>query len=503
MPNRRMKLMATVAILTGATLCHAQWCTTPLLQWDQGVDAGGDLPRFLVRAGPELFVIGDFDIDIPGRGSAINAIRFSGTEAWPINLTGAADAACSWRGTPVIAVGGNNLSQWNGTSFAPLPSPPVGWVSGITTLIEFDGELIAGGSGGVAAFDGTNWRVLPSLHRFAVVSSLVVWNGELVAAGNPLLDASSVGVLRGSQWLPIGNNLWFQTSPPRYGDLAVHNGELFISGNYFIDGDYLQAARVARWSGTRWEVFGNPAPQGAVSLASYRGELIAAGGFINLHPYLRTVSRWSGSQWSEVCGFNTSLSVMAQSAGPDSWEVLVWGERGGSPPTTLYSAVSLPVRIERRTVPIVACATSPIEFTAHSAGSRPLEYAWSFRCSPLDPWTPLTTGPVECGGARIALTHELTPVSDRLSAFVEQAGDAQIELRVRVTNDSSEDEADFVLTLCAADRNCDGTVDGDDVISFMGPWDNSLPDGDFNRDGAVDGDDVIAFFMAWDSGCTQ
>jgi hypothetical protein len=58
-----------------------------------------------------------------------------------------------------------------------------------------------------------------------------------------------------------------------------------------------------------------------------------------------------------------------------------------------------------------------------------------------------------------------------------------------------------VLTSCFADVNCDGGIDGDDVITFFTDWDQGLTAADFNQDGGVDGDDVIAFFERWDGGC--
>jgi hypothetical protein len=54
---------------------------------------------------------------------------------------------------------------------------------------------------------------------------------------------------------------------------------------------------------------------------------------------------------------------------------------------------------------------------------------------------------------------------------------------------------------CFADLNCDGGVDGDDVIGFFIDWDSAGIDADINDDGAVDGDDVITFFALWDAGC--
>lgn len=58
------------------------------------------------------------------------------------------------------------------------------------------------------------------------------------------------------------------------------------------------------------------------------------------------------------------------------------------------------------------------------------------------------------------------------------------------------------VTKCFADLNCDGGVDGDDVIAFFVAWDASGSLGDMNDDGAVDGDDVITFFALWDAGCS-
>ena len=51
----------------------------------------------------------------------------------------------------------------------------------------------------------------------------------------------------------------------------------------------------------------------------------------------------------------------------------------------------------------------------------------------------------------------------------------------------------------SADYNEDGSIDGDDMISFFNDWD--MGDCDFDNNGATDGDDVIFFFSIWDIGC--
>ncbi|MFZ4575845.1 MAG: GC-type dockerin domain-anchored protein, partial [Phycisphaerales bacterium] len=61
--------------------------------------------------------------------------------------------------------------------------------------------------------------------------------------------------------------------------------------------------------------------------------------------------------------------------------------------------------------------------------------------------------------------------------------------------------ANATLTFCPGDYNCDGSIDGDDVIWFFTLWDAGDPAADTNLDNSVDGDDVISFFEHWDQGC--
>ncbi|MBM4112878.1 MAG: hypothetical protein FJ253_05805 [Phycisphaerae bacterium] len=52
----------------------------------------------------------------------------------------------------------------------------------------------------------------------------------------------------------------------------------------------------------------------------------------------------------------------------------------------------------------------------------------------------------------------------------------------------------------AADLNCNGTVDGDDLGTLLGQWGACAGcDADFNGDGVVDGDDLGALLGAWSS----
>ena len=55
-------------------------------------------------------------------------------------------------------------------------------------------------------------------------------------------------------------------------------------------------------------------------------------------------------------------------------------------------------------------------------------------------------------------------------------------------------------TLCPADFNQDGGVDGADVQEFFASWESGSTTADVNQDGGVDGADVERFFAAWENG---
>ncbi|MBS0195286.1 MAG: hypothetical protein JSR77_00855 [Planctomycetes bacterium] len=55
-------------------------------------------------------------------------------------------------------------------------------------------------------------------------------------------------------------------------------------------------------------------------------------------------------------------------------------------------------------------------------------------------------------------------------------------------------------TVCIADFNQDGGVDGADVEAFFVAWEAADVSADVNQDGGVDGGDVATFFVAWQAG---
>ncbi len=54
---------------------------------------------------------------------------------------------------------------------------------------------------------------------------------------------------------------------------------------------------------------------------------------------------------------------------------------------------------------------------------------------------------------------------------------------------------------CLSDFNLDGGVDGEDLFSFFGVWEQGQSEADVNQDGGVDFGDVEGFFERWEAGC--
>ena len=125
------------------------------------------------------------------------------------------------------------------------------------------------------------------------------------------------------------------------------------------------------------------------------------------------------------------------------------------------------------------------------------------------------TSPIEsAAGASAPFTGTWTP-NNPLSVFNGLSGNGTWTLNVAdvvAADTGSVRSFSIIITTasttctppsnpCSADINNDGSVDGDDVITFFSAWDAAQPLGDYNSDGSVDGDDVIGFFADWDTGC--
>jgi hypothetical protein len=206
----------------------------------------------------------------------------------------------------------------------------------VNFLIEYNGQLYAGGrfgcAGGdplypqevgyIARFDGTAWHPVGGGMNFTV-TDMVVYNGELIAsglftqAGN--VSANYIAKWNGGNWSPIGSGMDGKVTA-----LAVHNGELY-AGGLFENAGGVPAKNIAKWDGQSWLPVGNGITGGGqiYTLASYNNELYAGGEFKALSGNAGNyIMSWDGTQWKSV-GSGTDGPVITLL--PDSSGLIVGG----------------------------------------------------------------------------------------------------------------------------------------------------------------------------------
>ena len=133
--------------------------------------------------------------------------------------------------------------------------------------------------------------------------------------------------------------------------------------------------------------------------------------------------------------------------------------------------------IVRQPADVAACPGGAAEFTVEATGTAPLHYAWYRDTELIDP----ATGP----------TLRIEPVTTAdLGAYWCLVSNACSSIQSLAAD----------LSICAADFNCDGGVDGADTNAFFYAWEAGEALADVNADGGVDGTDVEAFFLVWEAG---
>lgn len=155
-----------------------------------------------------------------------------------------------------------------------------------------------------------NWNALGSGLNDEV-QALIVYNGNLIAAGNFSGDnagavLNKIAAWNGSTWSALGSGL----NGNAYA-LAVFNGELFVGGDFTIAGGQA-VQRVAKWNGTNWQPVGDGFNQGVRCFLVANGDLYAGGNFINSGAAtVNHVAKWSAGSWNALGSGITGGSVLS------------------------------------------------------------------------------------------------------------------------------------------------------------------------------------------------
>lgn len=191
----------------------------------------------------------------------------------------------------------------------------------VIALIEYDGQLIAGGrfsiandtfANNVASWDGTHWSPMGSGTaggiRSGQINTFAIYNGQLIAGGlfNTISGqpASRVAAWDGSAWVSLGSSDWQNYGYPGGSvvSLAVYNGNLYAGGNFdAIGGNSI--GYIAVWDGASWLDVGGGLDAPIEKMIVYDNKLIV-GGYMERAGNI-TVSRiaaWDGSSWSSMGG---------------------------------------------------------------------------------------------------------------------------------------------------------------------------------------------------------
>ena len=113
-----------------------------------------------------------------------------------------------------------------------------------------------------------------------------------------------------------------------------------------------------------------------------------------------------------------------------------------------------------------------------ACGEGTIQYQWYHAAAPI----PGATSPI--------LVRTNLTLADSGNYTCIAFGDCGIEI-----------SDDAYLTVCVADFDCTGTIDGDDLVDYFAAWDQNDSICDVDDSGGVDGDDVIVFMTTWESGC--
>jgi hypothetical protein len=157
-------------------------------------------------------------------------------------------------------------------------------------------------------FDNQHWAALtpPDAGLSQFVNALVVYNGDLIAAGGFVTagkdTVNSIARWDGKRWRPLGTGV---DGPVMC--LTVYKGEL-IAGGEFRKAGGSAANCIARWNGTDWKPLGFGVRGSGKSdwvhiaaMVEYDGDLVVGGRFSYAgNVQIQSMARWDGSTWREV-----------------------------------------------------------------------------------------------------------------------------------------------------------------------------------------------------------
>jgi hypothetical protein len=176
--------------------------------------------------------------------------------------------------------------------------------------------LLAAGLCRISAFAQSSWEGLGGGANFTVQTLASDTANDILYAGGYFVDSgdtiAAVGQWDGDEWQPVGNGVLEGAS---VSSLIVYNGELIMGGR-FSEVDETPVKNVARWTGTGWETMGDGLDYtGATTVSTmriYHNALFAGGQFDSSGEVaVKNIAKWNGTYWEAVAGgFNGPVKIL-------------------------------------------------------------------------------------------------------------------------------------------------------------------------------------------------
>jgi hypothetical protein len=127
------------------------------------------------------------------------------------------------------------------------------------------------------------------------VKAVVVYNGQLVAAGSFSSPSINIARWNGTSWTSLGIGVNGIVNA-----LTIFNNEL-IAGGSFTSAGGINVSNIARWNGNNWNPVGLGVNDSVFALTVYSSALRAGGKFTTAGGInCNRVAYWNGTSWSQM-----------------------------------------------------------------------------------------------------------------------------------------------------------------------------------------------------------
>ena len=235
------------------------------------------------------------------------------------------------------------------------------------------------------------------------------------------------------------------------------------------------------WAVAKGMQVGRVVSSGVAHAALWKG---TAASFVDLHAFTPSgfVSSEARSIWTDATGTYIVGSGFSNMTGRE--EALLWS---GPPPCIAPTITTHPLAQ-------TSCGYSTINLSVAASGTAPLTYQWRFGAVPINP---------------LANPSAATPTLVLVAPRSADAGSYDCVVTNACGNDTSNPA---ILTVCAADINCDTFIDILDFLDYIDSFGacEAMPgpcagmsgvEADYNADTIVDILDLLDFLNDFGTGC--